>query len=505
MKNYNFPLLMAVATLATSGSLQAFTFETDSIKGNFTSNLSSGLQYSLEKLDPDLNTNLNGTNKANYDDKQIVSTTIKGIHELDMEFTDDWALFARATWLKDFELADTKNELHPDSKDRAETDIRFLDLFLEKSYSVGDQFGRVRLGNQVLNWGESLFHFGGINYATNPVDIQRAVLPGGQIKEILVPVPMLTVNQDLSDAVNIEAYYQLEFEAHRFPPVDTYWSTSNLLGEGSLITADPADGGFGGVEDDADEDQFGFSLKFQPEDSITEYSFYYARYNEKFPWVRWDTNFTPNLTFAEGIDMYGFSMNTDLGEWAMGSEIAFRPNDVIALDPFGSCMGVGDCLREQERWSFDVTAINLMTPNGPMGWLMNGMGADSGIFMFDLGASYVPGLDPDDTDVLVALDSSKKLSWGYGVEASVSYESSLIPGWTVSPGVFYRDNVSGSSHELLGWWRNGAKEINAYLNFVNQNDLTIGVQYLGFSGGDPKRVVDNRDKDVLVFTISSTF
>jgi hypothetical protein len=146
-----------------------------------------------------------------------------------------------------------------------------------------------------------------------------------------------------------------------------------------------------------------------------------------------------------------------------------------------------------------------MTPSGPLGWFLNATGADSGIAMIDVAASYVPGLNPEDTDVLAALDSRKSLSWGYAAEASVSYEGSLIPGWTVTPGVFYRDNVSGSSHELLGWWRNDAKEINAYVNFVNQDDLTVAVQYLGYFGGSPKKVVDNRDKDVIAITVSKTF
>lgn len=514
MKNLKFTTLMAAVALASTSPTQAFTIDSGGVQGAFTTSVSAGLQYSLDKLEPTINTNNNGTNKANYDDKQIVSQTIKGIHELDLTFGSDWALFARATWLKDFKLGDTKNKLHEDSEDLAETDVRFLDFFVEKSYTMGEQFGQMRLGNQVLNWGESLFHFGGINYATNPVDIQRAVLPGGQIKEILVPVPMLTVNQGLSDTMSVEAYYQLDFKSHRFPPVDTFWSTTSLIGEGSQLTDDASAFGDVGVEDDPDEDQYGFSLKFQPEESITEYGFYYAHYNEKFPWVRWSTTVNANnvafgtdanLTFAEGIDMFAFSMNTDVGEWAMGGEIAYRPNDVIALDPFGSCFGVGTCLREQKHWSFDVTAINLLTPNGPMGWLLNSLGGNSGIFMVDVAGSYVPGLDPADTDVLVALDSSKKMSWGYAVEASVSYEGSLIPGWTVSPGIFFRDNVSGSSHELLGWWRNDAKEVNAYVNFVNSNDVSIGVQYLGFWGGDPARVVDNRDKDVLAVTFSYTF
>jgi hypothetical protein len=223
------------AVIATGGvsSAQAITFETDNVKGTLTSTLFSGVQYSLEDVDPNLNTNNNGNNKANYSNHTIPSASIRGIHELDLELNNGWAAFTRGTWVKDFKLGDTKTDLHPDAQDEADSDIRILDLFVEKSYTLGDQYGRVRVGNQVLNWGESLFHFGGINYATNPVDIKAATLPGGQIKEILVPVPMISVNQGLTNELSVEAYYQFDFEPHRFPPVDTYWSTTNLIGEGT--------------------------------------------------------------------------------------------------------------------------------------------------------------------------------------------------------------------------------------------------------------------------------
>ncbi|MEH6812558.1 MAG: DUF1302 family protein, partial [Motiliproteus sp.] len=314
---------VAYAMLTAAGTAQAVTFETEHVKGTFITTVFSGLQYSLEKTDPTLNTNAGGAvvspNKGNYANNSVPSASVRGIHELDLEFDNEWAIFARGTWVKDFEMGDTKSPLHPDAQDAADDNIRILDLFVEKGYEIGDQFGRVRIGNQVLNWGESLFHFGGINYATNPVDIQSAVLPGGQIKEILIPVPMITVNQGLTDELSVEAYYQFKHEGHRFLPAGTYWSTSDLLGPGNILTDNDALGTVG-VEDEPDSAQYGFTLQFQGEDSSTAYGFYYARYNEKFPWVRWSTTpsanalgFDANLTYGEGIDMFAVSMNTDVG------------------------------------------------------------------------------------------------------------------------------------------------------------------------------------------------
>ena len=519
---------VGLAFLLTGGSVQAIDFGNENFSGDFTTTLSTGLQYSLDKLEPNINSNLNGTNRANYDDHEIVSWTIKGIHELNIEFANQWAIFGRADWITDQELDNTRNPLPPDAQDKVEFNARLLDLFVEKGYELGEQYGRGRLGNQVINWGESLFFFGGINYATNPVDINRATLPGGQIKEFLLPVPMISVSQGIKEGLGVEAYYQFQWEDHEFPPVGTFWSTSDFIGDGNIVT-DP--NVLGGYEDEArNSGQYGISVKWTPEGGTTEYGFYYANYHEKFPWFGWDARFNvgdllgigtdnPRIfhKFAEDIKLYGVSASTDVGEWAVAGELSFRPDDVIATDPFGNCLAnaLGQlgtpaarqnvCLREQERWGFDVTAINILQPNGQLGWLLNALGGDTGFFFAEVGGFYFPGLEPADTDVLVALGNDEKLSWGFALELDVSYEGSLIKGWTVTPGIFYRRGVNGSSQELLGWWRDGAQEANVFVNFTHSEiDLTLAVQYLPF-WGTPAAIVDNRDKDVLAVSAAYTF
>lgn len=528
MKTIGSVTAIGLALLLAGGSAQAMEINTESVQGDFTSTLSTGFQYSLDELEPNINSNLNGTNRANYDKNSIVSWSIKGIHELNLNFPNEWAFFGRFDWITDQRLDKTKTPLSPAAQDKVESDVRLLDLFVEKGYEIGEQYGRVRLGNQVINWGESLFFFGGINYATNPVDINRATLPGGQIKEFLLPVPMISVSQGIKEGLGFEAYYQFDWESHEFPPVGTFWSTSDFIGDGNIVT-DPDI--LGGYEDKpSNSGQFGISVKWTPEGSETEYGFYAANYHEKFPWFGWDARQNvgdrlgigtdnPRLfhTFAEDIQLYGVSASTDVGEWAVGGELSYRPNDVIATDPFGDCLGdaLGQlgtaaarqnvCLREQKRWGFDVTAINILQPNGQLGWLLNALGGDTGFAFVEVAGFYFPDLDPVDTDALVALGEDGKFAWGLAAELDVSYEGSLIKGWTVTPGVFYRWGVSGSSQELLGWWRDGAQEANVFVNFTHSElDLTFTIQYLPF-WGTPAAIVDNRDKDVLAASVFYTF
>jgi hypothetical protein len=117
------------------------------------------------------------------------------------------------------------------ARDDLEFKARLLDLWVSKSFDVGDQRVRARLGNQVINWGESLFVQGGINN-TNAYDVRRFA-PGVQLKEAVLPAPMLSVASGLGSGVNIEAYYQFAWNKSELPPVGSYWSYTSALGKGT--------------------------------------------------------------------------------------------------------------------------------------------------------------------------------------------------------------------------------------------------------------------------------
>jgi hypothetical protein len=61
----------------------------------------------------------------------------------------------------------------------------------------------VRLGKQVVSWGESTFIGGGIN-SINPIDVSAFRRPGAEIKEGLIPVNMFYVSQSLTENLSAE-------------------------------------------------------------------------------------------------------------------------------------------------------------------------------------------------------------------------------------------------------------------------------------------------------------
>ncbi|MGQ8363651.1 DUF1302 domain-containing protein [Glaciecola sp. 1036] len=179
----------------------------------------------------------------NFDQGKAFSTQVIGLHELDMRY-GDYGLFARGFYFYDFELMDndrdwenpiTGNSFDPCRDSRAASelckDVRLLDLFVYADFYAGDMPVSLRLGDQVVAWGESTFIQHGIN-TTNPVDVTRARSPGAELKEVFIPVGMVYGSIGVTDTISVEAYYQYEWEKSRLPVAGSYFATNDFAGEG---------------------------------------------------------------------------------------------------------------------------------------------------------------------------------------------------------------------------------------------------------------------------------
>jgi len=116
----------------------------------------------------------------------------------------NYGAFFRGTYFHDFVLnnkdTSTTSGFNDAAKDRVDNNITLLDAFVYGSFhSFGERNLNVRLGQQVVSWGESTFLQNGINII-NPVDVSKLRIPGSELKEALLPTPMVWASQDLSDA-----------------------------------------------------------------------------------------------------------------------------------------------------------------------------------------------------------------------------------------------------------------------------------------------------------------
>jgi hypothetical protein len=179
----------------------------------------------------------------NYDKGEAFSTLFKGVHELDIQYKN-MGLFVRGMYFYDFEMKDgnrdwqnpiTGTTQNPCATSQASdelcSDIRLLDAFFYANFDMGNIPVTVRVGDQVISWGESTFIQHGIN-TINPVDVSRAQAPGAELKEVFIPVGMVFASFGLTINTSLSMYYQYEWERSRLPQAGAYFSTNDFAGEG---------------------------------------------------------------------------------------------------------------------------------------------------------------------------------------------------------------------------------------------------------------------------------
>lgn len=179
----------------------------------------------------------------NFNQGQAFSTIFKGVHELDIAY-DNMGVFIRGMYFYDFELKegnrDWRNPLtgqrnDPCADDQASeelcADIRLLDAFFYADFDIGDVPVSLRIGDQVVSWGESTFIQHGIN-TINPVDVTRARAPGAELKEVFIPVGMVFASFGLTDELSLSMYYQYEWERSLLPQAGSYFAANDFVGEG---------------------------------------------------------------------------------------------------------------------------------------------------------------------------------------------------------------------------------------------------------------------------------
>jgi hypothetical protein len=539
--------LIAVAACAAAGtSAQAVTFEFDDIKGNFDSTISVGTGIRVKDQACGLITQgatgngapvgclaptsaLGDQGDLNYKKGDAFTTYLKGSHELLLKFPSDITFLGRVNWVKDFTSTNTtgytsattpptvSDGLADDARSDLKFKARLLDLWVSKSFALGDQQARVRVGNQVISWGESLFLPGGIN-STNAIDVMRLSQPGTQLKEVFLPAPIVSVASGLGHGLNAEAYVQTAWNGNYFPPTGSYWSVVNGLGKGhdtyGLTESKPSNGG-----------QWGASLRYQPDGTQMNLGFYAMNYHDKAPQFSTNVNGTgaAGWAYPENRQLYGISANFPVGDWAVGTELSYRPKDAVALNAAASgCASQnGNCWVDEKRLQWHLTGLLSLTPTVG-GGILKLLGADTATLLAEAVVIRYPGLkqsyggDPisaggwgwgqefDPTAAPTAVGS--KTSWGYNFDFSWVYDGTLVPGWQVVPEVYYFQAVKGRTPNAVGLFMEGAKSVNLTVSFLqNPTKWQFAVNYAAFWGGS--RVFDQpyRDRNFVGLTLARNF
>src|SRR5450631_3277498 len=175
------------AFLLCSAAANAFTFQGETISGNFDSTVSAGI--GVRAAGPACSSiigsfggsatptpasgsgapagcadGLSGYNdqgNLNYAKGDLFTAYLKGTHELLLKMPGDVTALGRVSWLRDFAATHTTGYLSglgsaSSFPSDAEADLkhkeRLLDLWVSKGFNLGEERARIRIGNQVVSW-----------------------------------------------------------------------------------------------------------------------------------------------------------------------------------------------------------------------------------------------------------------------------------------------------------------------------------------------------------------
>ena len=382
----------------------AFQFTLGEVQASLDTTVSYGLNWRASERDQDLIGTMNGGSaysvngddgNLNYDDEEYFSKVFKITSDLEMKY-QNYGLFLRGTAFYDFVNANgdggERTEItDSEALDMVGQDADLLDAYLWWDFDIGGLPGTLRVGNQVLSWGESTFIQNSIN-TINPVDLNKLRAPGSELKEALVPVGMVSASLAANQYLSIEGFYQYNWEKTEVDPPGSYWSTNDFIGAGGnlvflgwgdvsdLGTTNPLFPLFGmdpyqpeflavsrlGDETPSDDGQYGIALHLlAPQLNDTEFGFYFINYHSRLPIVSAKTGTDAGVAaaqnlfginsyvavdkyaqtagyfeeYVEDIKLYGVSFSTQLnatgtaiqGEYSYRQDLPLQVDDVELL------------------------------------------------------------------------------------------------------------------------------------------------------------------------------
>ena len=305
--------MLVISLSLWTGQARAVDLSSGDVEASLDTTISYGVAVRVDKQDKDLIAKINDNDgNLNYN-RGIISNAVKLTSDLDIRY-QNIGLFIRGTGFFDHENENGERDntpLNDEAKALVGKDIDLLDAYVTANMDFDEVSVDVRLGKHVLNWGESTFIQNGIN-AVNPFDVSKLRVPGAELREALVAVPLVSTVMELPGNFSLEGFYQLDWDKTEIDPAGTYFSTTDYVGPGArrAFLNDPAlnmalegnpipgaprlgdDPDFLSVQRGADRNprdagQWGVALRYLAEGlNNTEFGVYFMNYHSRLPTVR---------------------------------------------------------------------------------------------------------------------------------------------------------------------------------------------------------------------------
>ena len=319
IRRYVARSLPIVATLAlASPAAYSWDFQNDAgtFSGSWDTTLTYGQAWRIESRDCRLiaiadggcgrSPNIDDGN-LNYD-TDMYSRALKVLTELSLNYRSVGA-FVRASALYDDAADNTqRTPLADASEDLAVSYTRLLDAFVYAKFDLGSMGAELRLGRQVVSWGESTFIQNGLN-VINHFDVSALRVPGSELKEGFLPQEMVNFSLQFNDNWSAQAIYITDWNATVPEPAGSYYSSNDfaptggskvVLGFGSFSDQGVDFRPLGGpyitnfqtvnrlqTEHPSDSGQYGFNLKYFAPDfnNGTEFGLFFLNYHSRLPLI----------------------------------------------------------------------------------------------------------------------------------------------------------------------------------------------------------------------------
>lgn len=451
--------MVVISLLACSSllslSVNALPFSIGSVEGQFETELSIKNNWSTTKPDHNLIgmnnggrgfSQINDDGRLNFKKGDSFSRLFKGKHHLHLKYNNYGLVLSGQYWYDFVE----KNQRQPFNNindsgrymgSRA-AGAEWQEAFVYHNYQLADKQGTVRLGRQILNWGEERLIDGGIN-VINPIDTRWGWQSDLDTRAERMPVSLLSFSQQLTDSLSTEFFYQLDWRPTTVSNCGSFFSNSDITTHGctdnlralrsssALSNSDlNALSGINinseGVMVRREKDrrakaagQFGFALHYYFEPIQADLGFYFINYHSRISFINGRTanqaainqaaglgglapewlagNSSYFLDYPENIHLYGVSFSKDLrADLSWRGELSYRPNMPVQINPvelFKTVIGqsvnvvhANQKIKGYERKQVTQLQTSLTkTANGVMG-------AEEFKLTGALGMSYVAGL-----------------------------------------------------------------------------------------------------------------
>jgi len=194
----------------------------------------------------------------NYDKGDLAYASFKIVSDLSLKW-NDFGMFSRAITVYDPENEGRAvyhphnfSETNPDgtqvyasglqpaytqrSKEQEDSvgfSAEIKDLYVYGDFEIFDRFLSVKLGRQIVSWGEQLIFVPNSLNSINVPNVVRLHTPGLDLKELFDPVELAYMSYELSASTSIEAFYQLKWRPIEIDPRDSFFSTVDVAGAGA--------------------------------------------------------------------------------------------------------------------------------------------------------------------------------------------------------------------------------------------------------------------------------